>query len=583
VEIVTRARRAILSLSAAALLTWVAASSAMASEGDTRNVHFDGRTVRVPASWPVYRLDRHPGMCVRLDRRAAYLGAPSPSQRCPAGAIGRRRAILVEPRSAAGRLSTLPRARAGASASGAIFTGLGFDACTAPSSKAMDAWGDSSYRALGVYIGGINRACSQPSLTSSWVAAQTAAGWHLIPTYVGLQAPTSSCSSCAKLSASQATAQGAAAALDAVEEATAVAMGPGSPIYFDMESYSRTSSATSATLAFLAAWTDKLHALGYVSGVYSSSSSGIADLADQWGTGYPVPDHLWIANWNGAQDTADPAVPASAWAPHRRIHQYRGGHNETYGGVTINIDNDYVDGATVGTATLGEDDPIGFLDLAKSPAPGQVRVRGWAIDPNAPTAPVAIRLSVGGKEGDAGALAYELGPVASRPRRDVGLAYPEAGSRHGFDLSLPTVKSGRQRICAYAVDVEPGADKLLGCKGATIPVAIQVFGLKASAKRVRVRVACLWPQGTDCPGQVVLRTRFRSPMANYRGHGPRTRRVSRALGSRAFHQLGGVTRTYWVPLTAAGRALLRQRGWLKTQVLVAIPGGHRIKVIGLHG
>jgi peptidoglycan hydrolase-like protein with peptidoglycan-binding domain len=29
--------------------------------------------------------------------------------------------------------------------------------------------------------------------------------------------------------------------------------------------------------------------------------------------------------------------------PHRRVHQYRGGHDETYGGVTINIDRSWVD------------------------------------------------------------------------------------------------------------------------------------------------------------------------------------------------------------------------------------------------
>lgn len=549
----------------------------------TRPVHFDGRTVQVPQGWPVFRLDRDPRMCVRMDRRAVYLGTPSTRQRCPAEAIGRRRAILVEPRSAAGA-SALPWGRRGATASagGAIFTGLGFDACTAPSSRSMAAWASSPYRSVGVYVGGINRACSQPNLTPSWVAAQTEAGWHLIPTYVGLQAPTSACSSCAKLSASQATAQGAAAAIDAVEEASAVAMGPGSPIYFDMEAYSQTSSATAATLAFLEAWTQELHRLGYSSGVYSSSGSGIEDLASQIGTGYELPDALWIANWNGQQNTVDPVVPANAWAQHQRIHQYRGGHNETYGGVAINIDNNYVDGPTVGSASLtGGDDPIGYLDLAGSPAAGQVRVRGWAFDPNAPTEPLSIRLSVGGKIGAPNVVLHDLGAVASRSRRDVAGEFPEAGPRHGFDVSLPTVKSGRQRVCAYALDWDPGEDRLLGCKGATIPVAVRLSQLGMSGKRVRVRVACLWPAGTACPGQILLRTRFRVPVAHYRGSGPRTRPVSRLIGRSAFHLSGGSARTFRIPLTAGGRALLGGRGRLKTQVVVAIPGGRRIAVLGI--
>jgi Domain of unknown function (DUF1906) len=570
-----------------ALVGLLSLSAASASADSKRTLHFDGRAVTVPAPWPVFRLAEHPRMCVRLDRRAVYLGTPSPQQSCPADAMGRRRAILVEPRRAAARASALPSARSSASTaprSGSIFTGLGFDACSAPSARSMSAWKESPYRAVGVYIGGINRACSQPNLTPEWVAAQTAAGWHLIPTYVGLQAPTSACSSCAKLSASQATAQGVAAAVDAVEEASAVAMGPGSPIYFDMESYSRTSSATAATLAFLEAWTKKLHQLGYLSGVYSSSASGIADLGDQVGSGYELPDQLWIANWNGAQNTSDPAVPSSAWTQHQRIHQYRGGHNESYDGVTINIDNDYVDGATVGEATLPpapEANPIGSLDLAKAPAPGQVRVRGWTFDPNAPTEPLAIRLVVGGREGEPGVATYELGSVANLPRSDVRLKYPEAGGRHGFDVSLATAKLGSQRVCTYALDIEPGEDSLLGCKGVTIPVPIRLSNLKARANRVQVRVTCLWPAGVECPGQIVLRTRFRVPVAHYRGSGPRTRPVSRVIGRSSFRLGGGVGRTYRIPLTAGGRKLLSLRSRLKTHVLVAIPGGRRVGVVEL--
>jgi Domain of unknown function (DUF1906) len=588
VQIVNRPLRSILLRGVPLLLGLVGLLGLLAAPAPAagkRVLRFDGRALQVPASWPVYRLDHHPRMCVRLDRRAVYLGVPSTQQNCPAEAIGRRRAILVEPRSASSRIS-LPSARSSAttrSRSGSIFTGLGFDACSAPSARSMNAWKESPYRAVGVYIGGENRACSQPNLTPEWVAAQTAAGWHLIATYVGLQAPTSACSSCAKLGASQATAQGVAAALDAVEEANEVAMGPGSPIYFDMESYSRTSSATAATLAFLEAWTKKLHALGYVSGVYSSSASGIADLGAQVGTGYELPDHLWIANWNGSTSTSDPVVPASAWTPHQRIHQYKGGHNETYGGVTINIDNDSVDGATVGEATLPptpEENPIGALDLAAASGPGQVRIKGWAMDANAPTEPLGIRLVIGGREGEPGVASYELGQVANLPRRDVRLQYPEAGGRHGFDLSLPTVKSGRQRVCVYALDIEPGEDTLLGCKGVTIAVPIQLANLKAGRKVVRLRLTCLWPVGTECPGQISLRVRFRVPVP-HRGRGPRTRAVSRVVGRTSFRIGGGLAQPVRIPLTPGGRKLLRLRAQLKTHVVVAVPGGRRVGVVQL--
>src|SRR6476646_10008005 len=209
----------------------------VASAAGAKTIQFDGDAVRVPSGWPVYRLAEHPQMCVRLDRRAVYLGTPGAQQRCPSEAIGRQQAIVVDPSAQAlARAQTSAVAPPAPVAAGSDdYTGLGFDACAAPSSRTMSAWASSPYRAIGVYIGGSNRACSQPNLTSTWVGEQVADGWHLIPTYVGLQAPTSACTSCAMLSSSKATAQGIEAADDAVADAQGIGMGAGSPIYFDME------------------------------------------------------------------------------------------------------------------------------------------------------------------------------------------------------------------------------------------------------------------------------------------------------------------------------------------------------------
>ena len=234
---------------------------------------------------------------------------------------------------------------------GEVYTGLGFDACATPSSSQMSAWGASRYRAIGVYIGGANMACAQPNLNSTWVSSQSAAGWHLIPIYVGLQAPSNSCG-CAALSAGRAAAQGTAAAREAVIQAQAVGLGAGNPLYFDMEGYNQSSATSTAVLTFLAAWTSQLHAQGYKSGVYSSAASGIRDLAGRAGAGYSEPDDIWIANWNGTRSTVDVNVPAGDWPTHQRLHQYSGAHNETYGGTTINVDGDYVDAATAAAGTV---------------------------------------------------------------------------------------------------------------------------------------------------------------------------------------------------------------------------------------
>ncbi len=558
-------------------LCLLALAAALPASAGAETIHFQGRDVAVPAGWPVYRLAERPRMCVRLDRRAVYLGTPGAAQRCPASAIGRRRAILVDPgsgaRAARARASQVAPVRISTASD---YTGLGFDACTAPSSRSMSAWASSPYRAIGVYIGGTNRGCTQPNLTADWVEAQTAAGWSLIPTYVGLQAPTSSCSSCAKLSSSvsAATTQGTEAANDAVNDARLAGIGEGSPIYFDMESYSPSASASSATLSFLEAWTARLHTLGYVSGVYSSSASGINDVADRLGSDYQLPDNLWIANWNGQQSTSDPYVPASGWSEHQRIHQYRGGHDETYGGVTINIDNNYVEGATAGTGFSGED-PIGRFEALVSPAPGQVQVSGWAFDPNAPAKPVSIRAYLGGKPGEGGTSRYELGAIAVNQRTDLSTLYPTAGPAHGFEASFPVVGSGRQRLCVYALDIGPGADKLLGCKDVGVPLPLSLVRVNAAGNAVRLQLRCEWPTGTQCPGQIFVRAPVtQRTVIHRRGRAVvRTRTVRRAIARRSFLLTGGRSHTFRLGLGSLGHELTRDGARPWGHLLVAIPGG----------
>ncbi|HEX3174093.1 MAG TPA: glycoside hydrolase domain-containing protein [Solirubrobacterales bacterium] len=571
----------------------VALALALALQGSTamarsfapaaRIVHFDGESVRAPAGWPVIRLAARPRACVRLDRRAVYLGSPGANQVCPAGAIGRRRAILVDP---AAR-TRAARARAEASRSPAAhvsaassYTGPGFDACTAPSRRSMTAWGSSPYRVIGVYIGGLNRGCSQPNLTASWVGEQIADGWNLIPTYVGLQAPTSSCSSCAQLSAASATAQGVAAAEDAVEQARAVAIGPGSPIYFDMESYARTTSASRAVLTFLAAWTNQLHALGYESGVYSSGASGIADVVDEVGSGYPLPDDLWSANWNGKATAADPYVPSTTWIGHR-IHQYAGGHDETWGGVTINIDNNYAEGGVVGTASPADADPKGKLEAVSSPLPGQVGVAGWAFDPDVPTQPLAIRAYVGTGKGRG--VPYELGPIASLARSDIALIHSTAGPSHGFSVSFPVVASGPQRVCVYAVGIGEGADKALGCRRVGIRVPIVLSDLKATRRAIWVTLRCQWPAGTACPGQILLRANVHLYDSVRRGKQRvlRTRTIRARLARRTFQLSGGGSHAFSIQLSRRGQLLTRGAPQLRAQLTVAIPGGSRARGITL--
>jgi hypothetical protein len=274
------------------------------------------------------------------------------------------------PRPAAAPAGWRPRVTSASSPGtpGEIYGGLGFDVCSAPSTQSMSAWGTSSpYAAIGIYIGGANAACLGGNLNATWVQTESAAGWHMLPLYVGLQAPGGCCKAMSSaLTDGQyltAASQGTAAAQDAVNQAAALGIGTANPIYYDMENYTRSSTNSGAVLAFLAAWTEQLHTSGYLSGVYSSGSSGVTDLAANYGTTYVEPDEIWTAAWDSTAPStpptspANPYVPASDWPGTHQLLQYWSDPSksaETYGGVTIGVDRDYVYAPTAayGSGTL---------------------------------------------------------------------------------------------------------------------------------------------------------------------------------------------------------------------------------------
>ena len=358
------------------------AAVAAAADPGIRLVTYDGYSFKVPASWRVVNLDQRRRACVRFDRHAIYLGTPSPNQSCPSRLLGTTEAMLVEPASGQAphiseynavnrqvnvvahgihitatfdsHRSKIDRILASADLPRPVedppaaqqtpwlpagvtnYHGRGFDACTAPSRSVMQTWwNDSPYAAIGIYIGGSDAACSQPNLTPAWLRNTAAQGWHFIPLYVGPQAAFG------ELSKNASASQGTAAASDAALQAQRLGFAPKSPIYYDMEGYPPGQSTRA--LRFLSAWSTRLHKLGYSSGVYSSSSSGVADLAAQYGRGvYTMPDVIYDALWNGQANTSDSVLSPAQWANHHRLHQYRGNVTQTYGGITLNIDQDFM-------------------------------------------------------------------------------------------------------------------------------------------------------------------------------------------------------------------------------------------------
>lgn len=228
----------------------------------------------------------------------------------------------------------------------AVFSGLAFDTCTAPGASTMSAWrAHSPYAGAAVYIGGRNRGCAQPQLTASWARTVSAAGWKLIPLYVGAQPPCQTSGNPERLTAATAASLGASDGADAVARARALGMRAGSALYLDMEAYDTSdSSCVAAVLTYIQAWDRAAHARGYWAGFYGFTSSSAAAVAKAKGSMPDLPDALWYAKYDGNADTttAFTSLPfaSNLWTGHRRGHQYLVNRKETYGGVSLTVDRD---------------------------------------------------------------------------------------------------------------------------------------------------------------------------------------------------------------------------------------------------
>jgi hypothetical protein len=334
------------------------------------------------------------------------------------------------------------------------FQGLGFDTCTAPSAATMQSWrAGSPYRAVGIYFGGNNRACQQPNLTAQWVADQTAAGWHLMPIYLGPQASCTTSSKIFRIDNSQAAAQGRAAADDAVVQAAAIGLARESVLIYDMEAYLTTDAACRAgVLAFISAWTARLHDHGYASGFYSSMGSGMADqVANYNATGYVRPDFVDFARWDNVATVQDAAIPATFWWPKRRMKQYRGDHVETYAGVSINIDNDILDVAPLPPVRFADFTGNGWSDLlARTTSTGAL----VGYPGNGTVLDVAAARTVGSSWGGMDAI-VRIGDLDRDGREDVAarqaatgdlLFYPGTGIGFGNAKKIGNGWTGMREI-----------------------------------------------------------------------------------------------------------------------------------------
>ncbi|MDI3402670.1 glycoside hydrolase domain-containing protein [Streptomyces cavernicola] len=229
------------------------------------------------------------------------------------------------------------------------YKGWAFDTCSAPTLETMAAWRrHSPYRAVGVYFGGRGRHCkAQPNLDRAWLRGVHGMGWRVLPLYVSSQPPCVIAKNKKKVRiGSDPVAQGAAEGRDAVARARTFAIGEGSPLYLDIESYDlRNKKCLDTTLSFVRAWNREVRAQGYITGFYSSADSGVKhmELARRAGV-KDLPEAIWFARWKGKPNlNREPVFEPGAWYPNKRIHQYRGNVKERHGGHTLLIDRNLMD------------------------------------------------------------------------------------------------------------------------------------------------------------------------------------------------------------------------------------------------
>src|SRR3954452_23047181 len=248
-------------------------------------------------------------------------------------------------------------------------TGLGFDACQAPSTAVLRAWTASPYRAVNIYFSGTQRGCpNQPLLTPDWVTTVLSNGWSLIPTVVDVQAPCYGGKK-AKIDTSRPRGQGVDVARQADTDLRALGLG-GAVAYLDLENFDIPTGDTTcgpAVRSFIRGFANELHALGDKAGVYFNAHHGATSIAPMYGQA-DAPDDVWIANWNDSATTDDASI-GNKW-PHHRIHQYwsdgTNGHpDETYGSETINVDRDAIDGDVVAAKSVS----VSGYNVSSAPTP----------------------------------------------------------------------------------------------------------------------------------------------------------------------------------------------------------------------
>lgn len=257
---------------------------------------------------------------------------------------------------------------------------LMIDTASAPDATTMQAWMHgvqrAPYAAIAAYLPVGNPAVddrhdkTQRNLTPGWVKAVQDGGWHVLPVYVGLQAPAACqprVGAFHPMSTDPATAQaqGVAAASDAVHAASVLGIAATAPVVYDMEGYR--SGCSGAVQAFLVGWTARVHALGRSAGVYGTATSAAKDVAAAAAEDptYLRPDLFWAATDNRKASTEVTGLPAPGW---EIANQFLFGVERTYGAASLTVDESAVADAVWQLPARPSDTSAPIVTMGRAPA-----------------------------------------------------------------------------------------------------------------------------------------------------------------------------------------------------------------------
>ena len=191
---------------------------------------------------------------------------------------------------------------------------------------------------------------------------------------------------------------------------------------------------------------------------------GVFSLEDNVGGGMNA-RVLWYVAGSNMQQTSQDILIYPGWQTVNFDMAYPGVLDETqesprlgWAGQTITefrVDPDEDRGPRnwiIDWVRLGSDAPFGAFDTARV-ALGGIYVAGWSIDPNT-AASNTVHVYVDN-------TAYAID--AKRVRSDVAGVFPGFGAAHGFGAVVPASR-GTHQVCAYAINLGPGDNSLIGCK-----------------------------------------------------------------------------------------------------------------------